>query len=202
MRVLIIKGDTQLPRVLAYAVAYAVVNLRHEVAFGDVQHLVKAIGNMEPQTVGVVHVLQSACGADSIPTEPFAVGESELQLVAVLINLLATEERGNLWQLNLTNTGEAIHNLLLLMTQLLLVGKNLPFASTALAIVLADGLAAGRGGGNDALYATLHEGVLLAGYLYIHNIARYAIWHKQHHIVHTGNGFALSSNACNLNVLQ
>ena len=133
---------------------------------------------METESVGVVHVLQSARSADSIPTQPFAVGESKLQLVAVFINLLAAEDRGDLGQLNLTNTGEVIHNLLLLVAQLFFVRKNLPFAASALAIMLADGLAAGRGGGNDTFHATLHERVLFAGYLYIHNIARHAVWHK------------------------
>ena len=201
VRVFIIKGDTQLACYVAYAVAYAVVDGWHEVALGDVEHLVKAVRDMEAQSMGVVHVLQSACGADGVPTQPFAVGESELQFVAVLVDLFAAKDRGDLGQLDLTDTGEVVDDLLLLVAQLLLVGEDLPLAAATFAIVLAYGFATHRRWLHDTLHATLHEGVFLACHLYIDNIARHAVWHKQHHIIHTGESFALSSNACNLNVL-
>ena len=141
---LVVERDTQLACILADAIADAVVDIGHQVTLGDVQHLVEAVGDMEAQSVGVIHILQSACGADSVPAQPFAVGEGKLQFIAVFVYLFAAEDRGYLWQFDLSYSCQVIHYLLLLMAQLFLIGQDLPLASAALAIVLTHGLAAHR----------------------------------------------------------
>ena len=96
---------------------------------------------------------------------------------------------------------EVDDDLLKLVAQVLHARENLPLATTALAVVLAHGFATGRGRSDNTLYATLHEGVFAASDLYIDNITRHAVGHKKHHIVHAGEGFALSRDAGDLNVL-
>jgi hypothetical protein len=64
---------------------------------------------------------------------------------------------------------------LLLVAELLFIRQDLPFATTALAIMLATRLATGRGGGDDTFYSSFHEGVFAASDLDIYYIARNAV---------------------------
>ena len=116
--------------------------------------------------------------------------------------LLATEDRGDLGQFDLTNTGEVVDDLLLLMAQLLFIGQYLPFATTALTIVFTYGFATHGRRFYDSLNTTFHKRVLLACHLYIHDISGHAVGHKQHHIIHAREGFALCRNPRDLNVFQ
>jgi hypothetical protein len=89
----------------------------------------------------------------------------------------------------------------LFVAQLLLVWEDLPFAATALAVVLATRFAAYRRRLNDALYTSFHEGVFLASDLDIYDITWYAVWHEEHHVIYASEGFAFGSNTRDLNIL-
>ena len=68
---------------------------------------------------------------DLIERPPFSVGAGELQFIAILVNMLGAEDRGDLRQFDFTDTGEVVDDLLLFVLELCLVGQDLPFASSA-----------------------------------------------------------------------
>ena len=78
MRVLIVECEFVRTCVLAHTIPYLIIDIRHEVAFLDVQHFVEAVRNMKPESVGTVHFVKATGGFDDFPREPFAVGTGEL----------------------------------------------------------------------------------------------------------------------------
>ena len=155
----------------------AVVDFGHEVAGVDMQHLVKAVGNMESQ---------SGCEGDTLlhffGRKPLVVGKGELQFVAVFVYLVAAQDRRDRWQFHMPDAAEVILDLSLFPDELFLVWQDLPFAPTADAIVAATCLAAFGRRGDEACHASLHEGVFLTCDLQIDYITGYAVRHKAHQV--------------------
>ena len=63
--------------------------------------------------------------------EPALVGERKLQLVAVEAGLFRTQDGTEFRQFHLPDAGEVVEHLFLLVLELFLVRKTLPFASSA-----------------------------------------------------------------------
>ena len=50
MGVFVIEGQPVFTRVCAHAIPYTIIDFRHQVAFLDIQHFVKAIWDMESES--------------------------------------------------------------------------------------------------------------------------------------------------------
>ena len=92
-------------------VAHAVVHIVHQMAFVNVQNLVERARNMKAHCI---HYLKTLTGSHLLACEPFLVGETKLQLVAVMRCLCAPQDGRDCGQLYLANTCEGIGDLLLL----------------------------------------------------------------------------------------
>ena len=86
---------------------------------------------MKSKPVRAVNLVQAACRFNRFPWQPLAVRTRELELVAVLVYMLRTEDGTDFRQFNLSDAGKVIHDLLLLVFELFLVGQDLPFAASA-----------------------------------------------------------------------
>ena len=172
-------------------IANAVGDVVLQPALLDGQYLVESPRNVEAHGIHLVvlHILlHFLCG------EPALVGECKLQLVAIPFRLGRTQDRRNLRQLNLADAAQIVFHLLLLVLDLLLVGKHLPFAAAANAIVLAE-----RYGPNRRVLVELHRFcfgvfVFLTFDLEVNDVARHHVGDKDDQIVHFGDGFAFGSH--------
>ena len=202
MGMLIIEGESVGTGILAYAIPDAIIDVRHEMTLVDIQHFVETVGDMKTESVRVVHMVQSSCRFDDFPGEPFTVSAGEFEFITVLVDMLGTKDRGDRRQVDLTDTGEVIDYLLLLVTELLFVRQDLPFAPTADTEMLASRFATHGAGHHETQHFGLHERVFLLRDLQVHDIARYTVGHKSDDIVDTHEGLAFCGNTGYLNVLK
>ena len=201
--VLVVERQSVLARKRAYAVADAVVDVRHETAGMYIQHLVEAVGDVKAKAIRVVNLIQASGSVYRVPGKPLAVGGGELEFVAVLVDMLAAEYGRDLRQGDLAYTREVIHHLLLLVAQLLVVGQDLPLASAAHAVVRALRFGAPVGIRDKPLDTRLHERVFLLCDLQIDYIAGHTVGHETNDVARaaltvwhrdTCNGFAFGTD--------
>ena len=147
-----------------------------------------------PGRWGGGHAIELHARGHLLRGEPLFVGKTEFEFVAIAGNVLAAEYGQHFGQLYLADARKVVPNLLLLETELFLVGQALPFAAATHAEVLAEGLGAEFGvffyGNGFRLCVT----VFLALDLKIHHIARHDVRHEDNEVVHLGNGLALGGD--------
>lgn len=185
--------------VVLHEVAQTVGNVVLEVAGFDVEHLVEGAGNVETCGVAVGEFLPRG---ELLEGEPAAVGEGELELVAVVPNVLAAQALGHFGNGHFCNAGECVDYLLALALQLVLVGEVLPPATAAHGEMLAAGLDTHAAGPAEARYAALGVAFLFLLNLNVDTVAWRAEGHEDHHIVDARNGIAFGGNGAYLDVLQ
>ena len=167
-----------------------VVDVFHEPALFDVEHLVVAIRNVKAHGIAVGELLPTV---QLLGSEPFLVAKSELELVAIGRSALRAQDGIDLRQVDLGNALKCIDYLLLLVFKLILIGDVLELATATHPEVLAKRL--------DPYFARFHEihdvtlgkTMLLTVDFHIGHIARCPIWDKHHHIVPPCQAFALGS---------
>ena len=151
--------------------------------FLNVEYFVETFWNVKTKGVGSVNIFNSTCRMNIIPTDPFTVGKGELEFVAILINILRAENGVECLQFNFADTSKVVFYLLLFVTELLLIGKNLPFASSTLPEVVALWSSPFFGILNKSDHTPLHVVVFFLGYLQVNYISGHAVWHKYNTIV-------------------
>ena len=126
--------------------------------------------------------------------QPNLIGKTELKLVSVAPGLLRTENGIALWQGNLADALQVVHHLLLLVAELVLVGKYLPLASTANAIMWAEGLRA-------AVALLMNESakgfgivMLLARDAKVNHITRHNIGHENDQVINADECLTFGCN--------
>ena len=103
-------------------------------AFADVEHFVEHARNVEPQRV---HVVELRPAFHFRFGEPFFVGESKFQFVAVESRVPCPFDGEQFADFDLADARQVIDHLLLFVPELCFVGEMLPFASSAHPEVLA-----------------------------------------------------------------
>ena len=187
----IVEGKSLLVAIVAYAVAYAVVQGCHQVALLYGQNLVKGTAGMESHGAGGILGNLGNVGCQSLGMLvgkhlPYLVGKTELHLVAVFFRLCRTKDGRAFGQVYLAYTGQIVHHLTLLPVNLLVIAKALPFATAAHTIMRTYGLMPVLAHLVETEHGALHEMVLLACNPNVHHIAWNGVWHKENHIVYTG----------------
>ena len=157
---------------------------------------------MKTQTVGGVHLVESTGCFNLLPRKPLAVSAGELQFVAVLVDMFGAKDRTHFRQFDLADTGEVIHDLLLFVLELLVVRKDLPFASTAHTEMLASGFTTHRTRLYQSQHFCLHETMFLLGDLQVHDVARYAVGYKGYDVVDAHQCFPFGSDTGDLDILK
>ena len=166
--------------IVAYGVADLVVQVVHEPALLDRQNLVEGSGDVETDAV---HVVELRTFGNLLACEPALVAASELQLVAVFLDVYRAHDGHELRQLYLADACELVEHLLLLSLQLLLVGQILPFASAADSEMLAHWLRAYVALLDEAYYFRLAVAVFLLAYLQVNHVAGHGERHENNHVV-------------------
>ncbi len=171
------EAESVLVGILLNAVAQAIVDVVHEVTLADRQYLVEGTTRMIAYSTGKLELLARAY---LLFCQPYLIGKAELQLVAVASGLRRTENRATFGQRYLTDALQVVHHLLLLVSKLVLIGQNLPFATSAHAIMRAERL-------GSALALLVNEGaeslsivMFLPRDAKVNHIARHHIRHKDH----------------------
>ena len=166
--------------VVANGVADLVVQVVHEPALLDGENLVEGSGDVETDAV---HVVELRAFGNLLACEPALVAASELQFVAVFLDVYRAHDRHELRQVYLSDACELVEHLLLLSLQLLLVGQVLPFASAADAEMLAHWLRAYVALLDEAYYFRLAVAVFLLAYLQVNHVAGHGERHENNHVV-------------------
>jgi hypothetical protein len=170
----------------------------------DVEHLVKRSRNMESKsrllTLSVVFRVIKLC--QFLLSEPPHVTERILQFVAVTHSLFGPQDRTDFRQLDFGYSGEVVNHLLLLVTELLLIRKILPFAASA-----NTEMAAKRHGADIGQFMELYGNclsitVFLLENLEIHYISGHYKRYKNHKVIDPDKGFALGSHSGYGNILN
>ena len=154
----------------------------------DVEHLVEHVGNVESQGR---RSLQVGAARHLLAREPAAVGEGELQLVAVELRRGGAEAGGDFGKLEPPDAGQLVADLRPLQCELLFVGEILPLAAPADTEVFAEGFHAQRRTPHVAHDVALHEAAAFHADLHVDDIARDGHRHEDHHVVPTTHGLAL-----------
>jgi hypothetical protein len=68
---------------------------------------------MESKSIGCIYLFDASHLMNEVPTDPFTVGASKLEFVAIGIYLLGTHDRANLGYGNLAYACEVVNDLLL-----------------------------------------------------------------------------------------
>ncbi|OAV63840.1 hypothetical protein Barb4_04672 [Bacteroidales bacterium Barb4] len=173
--------------------ADAVGDLLLQVAFADVQHLVKHARNVETEGV---HLRKGIAGGNLLVRQPSFVGKGELQLVAVENRLLRTQNGEGFLRLHLADARQAVRHLLLLVFKLFAVREMLPFAAAAYAEMLAERFCPQgriRMKADDPAFRII---AFLACYLYVGNIPRSRKRDKYHLVVDLRYSLSFGGNAC------
>ena len=166
--------------IVANGVANLVVQVIHEPAFLDGQNLIEGSGDVETDAV---HVVELRAFGNLLACEPALVAASELQFVAVFLDVYRAHDWHELRQFYLSDACELVEHLLLLSLQLLLVGQVLPFASAADAEMLAHWLRAYVALLDEAYYFRLAVAVFLLAYLQVNHVAGHGERHENNHVV-------------------
>ena len=111
---------------------------------------------------------------------PTPVGSCEFQFVAVFADLVRAYGRADLRHFEMADPHKLVIDLLSLCLQLHLIGKYLPFASSAHSEMTAERLKPVGRRGDKALYASLKVVLFMFGNQNINHIARHGKFHKQH----------------------
>ena len=138
---------------------------------------------------------------DFLERPPFPVRAGELQFVPVFVDMLTAQYRTDFRQFYFPDSRQVIHDLLLLISQLLLVRQYLPFTSAAYAEMLALRGAPYSTRLHQPQHAGLHERVFLLRHLQVHYIARHAVRHKANDSVNPHNCLSFCSHTRDLHVL-
>ena len=134
--------------------------------------------------------------------EPALVGESELQLVAVVRRRCRAQDGIDGRDGHLGDTLHGVNHLLLLALQLVLVGQMLPLAAAAQPKVLTHRLHAQLTRLDQALDMPLGKAMLLAVNLQVNHITWSAKRHKHHQVVPAAQALTLGCHARNLKILN
>ena len=185
--------------ITAYFVANLVRYVVLEPAFVDVKHFVEHARDMESDAV---EFFRTMLFLHILHCQPFAIRERIFQFVAVEICFFGTEDRCNFRQLDVTEASEVVNYLFLFVADLFVVREDLPFATTASAVVFAYGFAAFFAVRVELDDATFHVVFLLFEYLEVNNIARYGILCENNHIVDFSNSFAFGSDVGDCNFVE
>ena len=185
--------------ILADTLPDAVRDVVLQPAFVDIQHLVEHPRDMEAHGI---HIVEGLAALYLLLRQPFLIGKRELQLVAIELRTGGAENRQDFAQWHLPDARQVVHDLFLLVFQLLLVGEMLPFATAAHAEVFAE-----RHGALLGILVEVHGfplgiAVLLARQLDVHHVARSHKGDKDDHLVHSGEGFSLCRHVCNRYLFQ
>ena len=202
MRLFIVKREPVRFGIVSDEIADTIVECRHQVAFFDIQHFVETAGDMKTNAIRFVNIVNSASFTNGIPRYPFLIGATEFQLVTIFVHLLWTHDWTDFRQGNFSDARKVVHNLLLLVFELLFVWQDLPFAAATFAIVLACWGTTIICIFYKTLHTRFHEAVFLLCNLQIHNVARNAIGYKHHAIIHSRECLAFSGHTRNLNALN
>jgi hypothetical protein len=130
------------------------------------------------------------------------VGTAEVEFVAIILCLDATEDRLELWQFNLPDTMQLVINLLLFEFQLFRIGQILPLATTADTEMLAEGYRAYITVFYNPHHFTFGKGVFLTANLYIAYIARNAERNEHNHVFPVEQALSLSGHSLYLYALK
>ena len=141
-------------------------------------------------------------GLHLLRSEPQLVGATEVELIAIAFSLLAPQDGAALGQLDVGQTREGVHHLLLLPSDLLAVGEHLPLAAAAHAEMRTERSDALRTLAHEAHDATFHIRMLLAQHLHIGHIARNCVGHEEHFVVDARQSLAFGSHIGDFNSLQ
>ena len=198
MRFFVVKRESMRLCIVSDEIADTIVECRHQMTFLDIQHFVETAGDMKTNAIRFVNIVNSASFTNGIPRYPFLIGATEFQLVTIFVHLLRTHDWTDFRQGNFSDAREVVHNLLLLVFELLFVWQNLPFAATTFAIVLACWGTTIICIFYKTLHTRFHKAVFLLCNLQIHNVARNAIGHKHHAIVYARKCLAFCRHTCNL----
>ena len=183
----------------AYFVAYLVRNVVLQPTFVDVQHLVKHARNMKSHAI---QLLWFMLFLHIFHCQPFAVRECIFQFVAIEIRLFRTQNRCNFRQFHMPKASQVVNHLFLFISYLLIVRQNLPFTSTASAIMFAHSLAAFFAIRVKFNYTTFHVIFFLFHNLQIHHISRHCILCEDNHIIHLSQSLTLSRNISYRNFIK
>ena len=125
------------------------------------------------------------------------IGASEVEFIAILSCLDASQDGAELWQFNFADTCQLVFHLLMLRFQLLVIGQVLPFATSADTEMLAERRFTYLTIFNKSHHFALGKGVFLTSDLYVTNIARNTERYEDHQVVPMQQTFALSGNSLN-----
>ena len=189
----------RLESIVAYGIAYAVVQVVHEPALLDRQNFVECASDVESDAV---HVVKLCTLGYLLACEPALVAASELKLVAILLDMYRTHDGAELGQWNLADATELVVHLLLLCLELLGIGKVLPLAATTDAEMLAHRLFAYVALLDEAYHFCLAVAMLLLAHLQVDNIARNGKRYEYHHIVDVCQRLALGCHSLDGYVLE
>ena len=162
----------------------------------NVQHLVEFSRHMKSQS----RWKRLALGRHY--RHPAAIGKRQFQLVAIPINLSATQNRHHLKSLHLANPLHRIHHLLLLECQLIRIAQMLPFATATSAKILTRGINPHCRFLMKLDDFALHEVLFLLHDLHVHHIARRSIFYKNYLSVVTANTMSLGPSRFNGQFLE
>ena len=185
--------------VRANFVANLVRNVVLEPAFVDVEHFVEHARDVESDAV---ELFRAMLFLHIFHGEPFAIAEGVLEFVAVEICFFGTEDRCNFRQLDVTEACEVVNHLFLFVADLFVVREDLPFATTASAVVFAYGFAAFFAVRVELDDATFHVVFLLFEDLEVDYIAGYGLLSEDDHIVDFSNSFAFGSDVGDCNFVE
>ena len=193
------EGHAGVEGIVAYGVAYAVVEVVHEPTFLYRQNLVESSRDVE---ANAVHVVVDRSCRHLLACEPALVAASKLELVTILASLHAAHDGSELGQLNLAYACELVMHLLLLGFELLLVRQVLPLAASAHAKMLTHRLCALLALFYKTYNLCLAVMVFFLAHLQVHHVAGHGEGHEHHHVVHPCERFAFGGNVFYCDVLQ
>ena len=121
--------------ITAYFIANFIRIFGLQPAFVYVQYFVKLPWNMK---TNCIHGFKHFAIRNFFVGTPALIRESEFQFVAVKFGACRTQNRRYFWQFYFANPCQVINNLFLFVSNLFGIGEDLPFTSTANAIMFAN----------------------------------------------------------------
>ena len=143
-----------------------------------------------------IHAIELSSGFHFLFRQPFLVGKREFELITIESRVFGPFDRKNFFHLDLADACQVVDYLLMLVTNLFLIGEMLPFATAAHAEMFTE-----RHGTQGRIFMkvygfSLRITMFLTCQLYVDDISGGDKRYEYHHVIHSCDSLSFCGYVC------